>query len=113
MNHPATQIQNDYKMTPNELSMLCINRYLSQGHMIWMMQQLNKQQADTLCIYINYIRNIGNYIRRFRAKNDFVVPKKLCFVVNVGKSANGTYIGSDKNQGCHWTAVFYEKEKTK
>ena len=54
-----------------------------------------------------------SYVER-RITNLGIIPKRLVFIVNVGKYNNGrTYMGSDANAGFHWTLAVYDSESHK
>jgi len=110
-NQDARKLLTEYQMTPNELAMLCGKRYLSGDHMHWVACQLTKQSPEVVCVYINSIIDINRYVERIVTKKSGMTIKKICFIVNVGRTSNGdTYIGCDERQGFHWAVAFYESE---
>jgi len=97
-------------MSPNELAMVCNKQFLLCDHMSWISNQLNKQSPNSLCIYLNFVRNVKNFVARVRDKNMLHTVNKLCFLIKVGKYASETFLGSDERQGIHWTALFYDRK---
>ena len=45
-----------YGMSPNELSTICVNRWLSCDRIRWLMKALNELQSHTYCLYLNEFR---------------------------------------------------------
>jgi len=107
LNNPADQISKVYHMTTTELSRLCDKRLLSCDQMLWFSNQLNRQQNETWCIYLNFTNNISQLEKRYGFK-----PTSMCFIVNVGMYNNdATYICGSENQGCHWSTIFVDSIK--
>ena len=110
LNRPASEFVEDLQMTPNELAMLCGKRYLSGDHVTWITKQLNKQNTNTMCFYLNRVHNIKETIERTKNKANFKQPDNISFIINVGRGHDGhTYLGSDSNPGNHRTAAFYKR----
>ena len=96
-------ICNENGMTPMELAMGCVNRWLSSDHITWMMKTLTESQNDTYCIFLNGALNTDpKTYRRFRNGNANL-PSKFIFALNVGRDERGTFLGADDKRGCHWT----------
>ena len=96
------ELLSPYAMSPKELSMICVKRWVSGDYISWLMKILNNQ-SDVYCLYINdLLQRDPSTLRRF--SNGSLKPEKLLFAVNVGRSANGcTYLGTDEQHGAHWT----------
>ena len=91
-----------YGMSPNELSTICLNRWLSCDPIRWLMKSLNESQSHTYCLYLNEFRRDPSSLKCF--VNGSTKPDRFLFAVNVGRSSKGdTFIGSDLQRGCHWT----------
>lgn len=91
-----------YDMSPNELSTICLNRWLSCDPIRWLMKSLNGSQSHTYCLYLNEFRGDPSSLKCF--VNSATKPDRFLFAVNVGRYSNGdTFIGSDLQRGCHWT----------
>ena len=91
-----------YGMSPNELSTICIDRWLSCDPITWLMKALNGSQSHTYCLYLNEFRRDPSSLKCF--VNGSTKPDRFLFAVNVGRSSKGdTFIGSDLKRGCHWT----------
>jgi len=108
MNEKATKILDEFQMTTSELARLCVRRLLSSDHVSWICNQLNHQQSNTWCIYLNFVRDISTFVSQKLSKSH-VLPQNLCFVINVGKSGKTCFVGSDSQPGCHWTVLFYSR----
>lgn len=105
------ELLRDYNMSAEELSEICCTRWLSCDHMCWMTQELNKIQGETLCVYMNFVRNIDRYITK-RITPLERKPSKFLFILNVGKNGNGSvYLGSDAQPGNHWTTCHVDTDK--
>ena len=112
MNHPATEQIEGYDMTPKELAVLCCKRYITCDHVMWSINQCNKQQEEVWCVYMNFVNRIENRISCYLKKRNNERPKKICFIINVGKmEGDRVFVGSDVDQGCHWTIAVYDREK--
>ena len=111
-NHTYCEMFNQYSMSPAELSGLCCKRYISGDHVRWIINQLNNKQSEVLCIYMNSIIDIVQFVDRALQKrigNGIAVPTKVVFVLNVGKYSDGsTYLGSDSKMGNHWSICTYD-----
>ena len=111
-NHSYSKEFGKYSMSPAELSRICCKRYIAGDHVSWITKQLNKQQSDVLCIYINSVINIKAFVERTlkkRTEDGVAVPIKVAFVINVGKNPDGScFIGSDLKQGNHWSTCIYD-----
>ena len=97
------EILSGYDASPQELSRLCCSRWISSDHVSWIIQKLNSTQTEKLCIYMNYTRDIEDFVRKniapLRQK-----PTQFLFILNVGRSGHGNvYLGSDGQPGNHWT----------
>ena len=91
-------------MSPSELSRLCVDRWMSDDHMLWMTKILNGMHTDTYCVYLNGM--INKDPRRLRRFSKTIQPrplKQLLFALNVGASHGKTFLGTDEQKGCHWT----------
>ena len=98
-------------MAAGELSKLCCTRWLSCDHMDWMIQELNKVQGETKCVYMNFVLHIDCFIAR-RITPLQQKPSKYLFVLNVGKNRDGSvYLGSDAQPGNHWTMCHVDMHK--
>ena len=42
----SDEILQPYNMSPSELSRLCVDRWMSDDHMLWMTKMLNNMQTD-------------------------------------------------------------------
>ena len=101
---PLNSFVRNLSMKPGELARLAHNRYLSSDHMQWYTKKLNAQQNQSLCVYLNGMRDIQKYI-----SDHFKSHQKMSFIVNVGKLRDGrVFLGSDTRGGCHWTLVSYD-----
>lgn len=89
-----------YGMSPNELSTICLNQWLSCDPIRWLMKSLNGSQSHTYCLYLNEFREDPSSLKCF--VNGSTKPDRFLFAVNVGRSCKGdTFIGSDLQRGCH------------
>ena len=57
----ATEKVENFDMKPEELAYLCGERYLSDGHMTFLLDILNKAQKDIFCIFGNFVCDIETY----------------------------------------------------
>ncbi len=94
------------QMSAMELANVCVNRWLSDDHILWLMENLNKSQTDTYCLFLNgSINKDPKTLRRF-SRGD-ALPTKLLFAINVARpSAGETQFGTDERPGCHWTMCY-------
>lgn len=91
-----------YGMSPNELSTICLSRWLSCDPIRWLMKSLNGSQSHTYCLYLNEFRGDPSSLKCF--VNASTKPDRFLFAVNVGRSSKGdTFIGSALQRGCQWT----------
>lgn len=68
-------------------------------------------QPSTLCVYLNYVRDVKRYVKR-RVQSDQLRPVSLMFIMNVGKSPDGSvFLGSDEKPGNHWSTWYIDTEK--
>ena len=86
-----------------ELANVCVNRWLSDDHVLWLTENLNKSQMDTYCLFINGVINKDpTTLRRFSRGEK--LPTNWLFAINVGRSDKGeTYFETDERPSCHWT----------
>ena len=92
-----------YGMTSEELSKICCNRWLSSDHILCVVEKLNTMQSSTHCVYLNYVSDVKRYVKR-RVQSDQLRPVILMFIMNVGKSPDGSvFLGSDEKPGNHWS----------
>ena len=105
--------QND--MTAMELAMVCVNRWVSSDHITWVMKVLTESQKDTYCSFLNASLNMDpTSFRRFKnANSNEDLPSKFLFALNVCRSENGTFLGSDECRGCHWALCHVDIEGKK
>ena len=100
-----------YGMSSEELSKICCNRWLSSDHILWVVEKLNTMQPSTLCVYLNYVSDVKRYVKR-RVQSDQLRPVSLMFIMNVGKSPDGSvFLGSDEKPGNHWSTCYIDMEK--
>ena len=100
-----------FGMDPDELSRICCNRWLSCDHILWVVQKLNSMQSSTMCCYLNYAGNVKRFVTR-RLPVGTPKPSSLLFILNVGKSSNGSvYMGDNVQQGNHWSICYLDKSK--
>ena len=91
-----------YGMSANELSTICLDRWLSCDPIRWLMKSLNGPRSHTYCLYLNEFRGGPSSLKCF--VNSSTKPDRFLFAINVGRSSNGdTFTGSDLQRGCHWT----------
>lgn len=96
-----------YGMSPNELSTICLDRWLSCDPIRWLMKSLNGSQSHTYCLYLNEFRGDPSSLKCF--VNGSTKLERFLFAVNVGRSSKGdTFIASDLQRGCHWTLCFVD-----
>ena len=101
----------NYGMNPQELSKVCCNRWLSCDHILWIVKKLNSMQSSTMCVYLNFVRDIKRFVAR-KLRPDQPRPSSLIFILNVGKSHDGSvYLGDNENQGNHWSICYLDKDK--
>ena len=101
----------EYGMSPQELSKVCCNRWLSCDHILWIVKKLNSMQSSTMCVYLNFVRDIKRFVAK-RLRPDQPRPSSLIFILNVGKSHDGSvYLSDDENQGNHWSICYLDKGK--
>ena len=108
LHNPAGTFLKDHRMTPNELSYLCCRRLLSCDHFLWLKHRLNQDQKDSLCIYLNYVRDKKVFVERNVDMCN--PPKRLVLILNVGSRSGNTFLGSDLKPGCHWSFCIVEKD---
>ena len=95
-------------MTAIELSMVCVNRWVSSDYIAWMMKTLTESQSDTNSIFLNGALNTDlKTYRRFKNANANM-PSKLLLALNVGRNERGPFLGADDQRGCHWTLCHVE-----
>ena len=98
----------EYDMVPGELARLCGRRYLSDDHMMWVMNHLNSIQSDTLCVYANFIGDVESFCQNRQAGDTFYLPSRIAVILNVGCTDSGsTYIANGGRSGCHFTITIY------
>ena len=91
----------EYGMSPQELSKVRCNRWLSCDHILWIAKKLNSMQSSTMCVCLNFVQDIKRFVAR-RLQPDTPRPSSLIFILNVGKSHDGSvYLSDDENQGKH------------
>lgn len=101
-------------MSPNELSKLCLNRWISDDHICWTTKILNRSQTDTYCIYLNgMINKDPKTLRRFSKTIEHKTLNQLLFAVNVGASQGKTFLATDTRRGCHWTLCLVDLKTKK
>lgn len=85
------------EMSPNELAMLCLYRWVSSDHICWLMRTLNNLQNNTSFVYLN------NELHK-NHKTHKNTPSNFSFAINVGKNQRGnTYFGTYGHPGNHWS----------
>ncbi len=68
-------------------------------------------QSSTLCVYLDFVGNIKRFVAR-RLQPDHPRPSSIVFVLNVGKSPDGSvYLRDNENQGNHWSISYVDKDK--
>ena len=88
----------DYGMTLQELSKVCCDRWISCNHILWIVKKLNSMKSSTLCVYLNFVGNIKRFVAR-RLQPDHPRPSSIVFILNVGKSPDGSvYLGAMKTK---------------
>ena len=97
------EICQPHGMPATELATICVNRWLSDDHICWLMKTLTDSQTDTYCIYLNgALKRDPKTFRRFSRPGQ-QMPSKFVFAINVGCGQAGkTYFGTDEMRGCHW-----------
>ena len=109
----------DYGLTPDDLAKLCCNSLLSMWIAeqlnsllsMWIAEQLNSVQQNTHVFHLNFLGDVGRYVRCHFPEGT-PKPKNLLFIVNVGTLPNrDVYIASDKQPGNHWTLLHFDTEK--
>ena len=91
-----------YGMSSEELSKICCNRWLSYNHILWVVEKLNSMQSSTLCVNLNYASDVKRYVKR-RFQSDQLRPVSLMFIMNVGKSPDGSVFLGRVTTGAHAT----------
>lgn len=66
-----------YDMSPNELSTICLNRWLSCDPIRWLMKSLNGSQSHTYCVYLNEFRGDPSSLNC--SVNGSTKPEKFLF----------------------------------
>ena len=85
------------EMSPNELAMLCMYRWVSSDHIRWLIRTLNNLQNNTSFVYLN------NELHK-NPKTHKNTPSNFSFAINVGKDQRGnTYFGTYDHPGNHWS----------
>ena len=111
-NWPQDAFVDDLEISSQDLSMLCLKRYLGGDHMRWVSRQLNKQCQSVLVIYVNSVRDLKNHVRIMARKGKKMEEvEKICIIVNIGQKGTETFLGSDGKNGNHYSVFFVEKEK--
>ena len=60
------EICQPHRMPATELATICVNRWLSDDHICWLMKTLTDSQTDTYCIYLNgSLKRDSKTFRRF------------------------------------------------
>ena len=95
-------------MSPQEMAKICSDRWVSSDHVCWLTNMLNKSQSDIYYVYLN--NNLHKKSKTFTPMHaGDKVPKKICFLINVGKNLNGsTYFGNYGKPGNHWSLCFVD-----
>ena len=59
------KVMSPYGMSPNELSTICIDRWLSCDPIRWLMKSLSRSQSHTYCLYLNEFRGNPSSLKCF------------------------------------------------
>ena len=65
-----------FDMVPEELARAWGRRYLSDKDMFRAIGKLNETQSDTLCVYINFVRNISRFRQKHMSEHRMLPKKK-------------------------------------
>ena len=91
-------------MAATELARLCVNRWLSDEHICWLMKKLTDSQNHTYCIYLNGSLNSDPKTFRRFSRSEQQMPSAFLFAINVRCGQSGkTFFGTDAFPGCHWS----------
>ena len=68
------------------------------------MKVFTQSQKDKYCSFLNASLNTDpTSFHRFKnANSNEDLPSKFLFMLSVGQSENGTFLGSDQCRGCDW-----------
>ena len=103
LNTPHNIFVENLSMKPGELAQLAHTRYISSDHVEWFTRKLNSQQNNSLCVYLNGVRDSKKYL-----SDHFKQQTNISFVINVGRLRDGdVFLASDLRPGCHWALVNY------
>lgn len=91
LNTPSNRFIGNLSMKPGELAGLAHTRYLSSDHVEWFTKKLNIEQKHSLCVYLNGVRDVENYLSQH-----FDQQINISFILNVGKHRDGhVFLGND------------------
>ena len=97
-----------YEMTPNEMSQLIGDRWITSDYMSWMAKTLNREQNTTYCNVLNFIGDANRLVSRLGNN----IPRRCFFFVNVGRlTSRKTILGEDIQRGCHWAICYVDCAK--
>jgi len=105
-------------MSPNELSTICLNQWLSCDPIRWLMKSLSGSQSHTYCLYLNEFREDPSSLKCFvngSSKPDrfLVVPVRVTLLLEVifkgvaiGQCALWTETVERTFMVTHWVGLF-------
>ena len=88
-------------MTPEAIAKLCVTRWVSSDHLMWMAAVLNSEQSNTFCCVLNAVNDVERLAARKLQSHQ---PNSLVFFVNVGISSGRVMLGNPTIRGNHWTS---------
>ena len=71
-NNHYDRILPEFDMTPEELSQLCLKRFLSGNHMRYFIKIANQQEPDILYVYVNSVCDIKRFVEQLIIKQDIL-----------------------------------------
>ena len=93
-------------MNPNTMAQLCCKRLLTSDHLLYMIERINERQNSCHVVYGNYVKDVGEYLRRMKHSN----LEKIVIMANVGNSGGSTFMGTEVKEGNHWSFLLYDNK---
>ena len=97
---PFDEMLPSYNMTPEAIAKLCVTRWVSSDHLMWMAAVLKSEQSNTFCCVLNAVNDVERLAARKLQSHQ---PNSLVFFVNVGISSGRVVLGTPTIRGNHWT----------
>ena len=101
------EVLEEFNMDGAELAQICCDRLLSGDHIQWFISQLNKMQKNVFCIYPHSGHDpevVANHFSQGQSPK----PSSLAFILNVFRSGNDVFLGTQSQPGSHFTFCYLD-----